>query len=380
MMTRKHLTRRRFLTATGVAASAPLFAGLPASSLSRIQDANEFLRLGWIGVGGRGTSLLRHALNSASESTLSVTAICDIDQGARERAIGMCGALKPAGIEDYRKLLERDDVDVVFIATPIHLHAEHAVAAMEAGKHCYCEKPLGRNPEDVKRVYDAVKKAGKKFQVGFQWRYHQGFLGLVETVQGGKIGKVNFVLGRRHISGYPTEGWYGDPSLSGDLIVEQAVHEMNIFGWMLDANPLRAVGCGGINALKNRPPGRKLMDHYAVTYDFPKDITVTYTHCVYTPPGFGGLYQEVYGSEGRGAILEDTVRLSVTKDGQRAAVEMPAMRDATELAIQSLARSIREDQEPLANVDAGRRATLMAILGRTAIYERRAVEWKEVAL
>jgi predicted dehydrogenase len=188
------------------------------------------------------------------------------------------------------------------------------------------------------------------------------------------------VLGRRHISGYPTAGWYGDPKLSGDLIVEQAVHEMNIFCWMLDSHPERAVGIGGINALQNSPPGRKLMDHYAVSYEFPRKITVNYTHCVYTPAGFGGLYQEVYGSDSRGAILENTVELSVTKEGKRTPVPMPPLRDSTELAIQSFAKSIREDTEPLANVDAGRRATLMAILGRTAIYENRSVPWSEVAM
>ena len=161
---------------------------------------------------------------------------------------------------------------------------------------------------------------------------------------------------------------------------EQAVHEMNIFCWMLKSHPLSAAGLGGINALKGVPPGRTIMDHYAVTYQFPDDITIAYSHCVYTPSGFGGLYQAVYGSEGRGTILEDTLRLSLTKDGKRTPVEVPPLRDASELAIQSFAKCIREGKEPLSNVDAGRNATLMAILGRTAIHERRVAEWKELDL
>jgi predicted dehydrogenase len=374
------VSRRRFLTGAAGAAAAPLIVSLPSPVLGRVLNANDSIRLGWIGVGGRGSSLLREALDSVSVSNLRVTAICDLDEGRRNAAIKSCGAMNPAGIEDYRKLLEREDVDAVFIATPIHLHREHAVAAMEAGKHAYCEKPLGPTSGDVKAIHDAVKKARKKFQVGFQWRYHAGFLALVEAVQGGKIGKVHWVSGERHVGGYPTSGWYVNRDLSGDLIVEQAVHEMNVFCWMLQSHPERACGFGGINALKGVPPERTIMDHYAVTYEFPGDITLSYSHCVYAPSGFGGLHTTLYGSDGRAARLEGTTRLLLTQGDEAKEVELPPLQDATQLAIQAFIRSIRDDTEPLANVDAGCFATLMAILGRTAIHGKRAAEWKEVAL
>ena len=375
------LSRRRFIRQGAAAAlSAPVLAGLPASSLASVRQANETLRLGWIGVGGRGTSLLRRGLDSVSVSNIKVTAICDIDTGARERGVSTCGAMNPASIYDYHELLERDDVDAVFIATPIYLHAEHATAALAAGKHVYCEKPLGPTPEDVKQIHDAVKKSGKKFQIGFQWRYHAGFLGLAETLQSGKIGKVNFVSAYRHVGGYPDAGWYVDRNLSGDLIVEQAVHEMNVFCWILDAHPLRASGFGGINALAGVPAERTIMDHYAVTYEFPEKLTLHYSHCVYAPDGLGGLDLTVYGDANRGCRLAETTQLLVNADGRGAKpVDLPPLEDATGLAIQSFVKAIREDTEPLAGIEAGRNATLMAILGRTAIHERRVVEWDEVA-
>ena len=379
MKGKKNVSRRRFLKTSGLAASTPLLAGLPASSVAGIQEANELLRLGWIGVGGRGTSLLRRSLNSVSVSGLTVGAICDINPEHRDRAIKLCGAMKPSGIHDYRVLLERKDIDVIFIATPIHLHAEHAVAAMQAGKHTYCEKPLGHTARHVKDIYDAVKKAGRKFQVGFQWRYASAFQAFVEAVQGGAVGKVSFVTGARHVGSYPERDWYVDRTRSGDLIVEQAVHEMNVFCWMLRTHPLRAAGFGGINALQDRPPGRTMMDSYGVTYEVPENIRLNYTHCIYTAPGFGGLHQTVYGGRHQACTLEGTRDFYLTKDGKRTQVELPEPRDATEQAIQHFARSIREDKEPLANVDAGRLATLMSILGRTAIHERRVVEWPEVA-
>ena len=380
---KKKVSRRKFIKKSGLLSSVPVIAaGLPASSLANVQDANEFLRLGWIGVGGRGTSLLDRALRSVSVSTLKVNAICDIDPKARARGIRMCGAMKPAGIHDYKELLARKDIDAVFVATPIYLHPEHAVAVLESGKHCYCEKPLGPTPEGVKKIYDAVKKSGKKFQVGFQWRYHSGFLGFVDQLQGGAVGKTSFINSARHVGGYPEKegSWYMDRKLSGDLIVEQAVHEMNVFCWALDAHPLRAAGFGGINALEGRPKGRSMMDSYGVTYEFPGNIRLNYTHVIYAASGFGGLYMTVFGDAGKALELEGTVNLSVTKDGKKTKVDLPPLKDSTELAIQSFARSIREDKEPLANVDAGRHATLMSLLGRTAIHEKRVVEWKEVAL
>jgi len=381
MPPRKPVSRRRFLKTTGTLSGGAMLTALPASAYAGVQGANEFLRLGFIGVGDRGSTLLRHTLNSVSEATLKITAICDIDAKRRDSAVEKCGGMKPAAIHDYRELLDKKDVDVVVIATPIYLHAEHAVAALAAGKHCYCEKPLGPTKEDVKAITDAVKKAGRKFQVGFQWRYHNGFLALADAV-GNAIGKVHMVTAARHIGGYPTSGWYVDRKLSGDLIVEQAVHEMNVFCWVLKGHPLRAVGIGGINALKGVPPERTIMDHYSVSYEFPENVTLQYSHCVYTPSGFGGLHQTFYGSNGRAARLEDTLKLTVTKDGKPSTTDIPLPKDqdATQTALQSFAKCIREDKEPLANIEAGRNATLMAILGRTAIHEKRAVDWSEVAI
>ena len=377
-MEHESVSRRRFIKKAGLAASAPIVAGLPAASLSNVVGANDFLRLGWIGVGTRGSALLKRALDSVSVSTLKVAAICDIHEGRRGAAIKQCGGMNPVGLHDYRRLLDRNDIDAVFIATPVHLHREHAVAAVNADKHVYCEKPLGRTPQDVKDVYDAVKQSRKRFQVGFQWRYQEGFKAFVDVVQDGTIGQARFVEAERHVGGYPTVDWLVNRDLSGDIIVEQAVHEMNIFCWLLRSHPLRAAGFGGMNEVRE-PPERTILDHYVLSYGFPNDVALRYSHCIYTPAGFEGVRFAVFGSEKRGAAYAGT-NLSVTKDGNRTKVDLPAWGDATLAAIRSFAECVREDREPLSNVDAGRWATLTAILGRTAIYEQRVVEWSEVAL
>ena len=115
---KKTVSRRKFIKKSSLLSAVPVIAaGLPASSLANVQDANKFLRLGWIGVGGRGTSLLDRALRSVSVSTLKVNAICDIDPKARARGIRMCGAMKPDGINleviDLRTLRPLDVTTLV---------------------------------------------------------------------------------------------------------------------------------------------------------------------------------------------------------------------------------------------------------------------------
>ena len=102
MSEKPSLSRRRFIRQT-----APLMAGLSAISLANVLGSNEYLRLGWVGVGGRGSALLKRALDSVSVSTLKVTAICDIHDARRNAAIARCGGMNPVGIHDYRDLLDR---------------------------------------------------------------------------------------------------------------------------------------------------------------------------------------------------------------------------------------------------------------------------------
>ncbi len=369
------VTRRRFVK-TGAGVAAGLVATAPHILESGTVNQESQVRLAWIGVGSRGTSLLTSALNNVSNARLRVSAICDIDERAMNRGIKRCGAMKPVGIKDYRKLLDMKDIDAVFIATPIYLHAEMAIAACEAKRNTYCEKPLAPKAEEVKAVYEAVKKSGIRFQVGFQWRYHVVWQETIKKVQAGEIGKIQFISAHRHVGGYPTRGWYVDRNLSGDLIVEQAVHEMNIFQWLMKGPPLRAAGFGGINALKGVPKERSIMDHYSVTYQFPEDVDLSYSHCVYTTGKVGGLKQIVMGNQ----TAADLVTGTLYKKGKEIKGDFPSIPNATEQAIVSFVDCVRNDKEPLANVEAGRNATLMAIMGRTAIHEKRVVEWEDVAL
>ena len=120
-------------------------AALASSSLQGAPQQKE-IRTAFVGIGKRGTALTGQVLKQAN---VRVEAICDIDPKDRDETLSMTRRDNPRSFTDYRQLLEDDDVDAVFVATPCYLHAEMAATCLEAGKYVYCEKPVGITPEQV---------------------------------------------------------------------------------------------------------------------------------------------------------------------------------------------------------------------------------------
>ena len=185
-MSRSRSTRRDFLRRTSSAAcaggSVPYFW---TSSLARGESANNRPVMGSIGVGGQGTGIGRQAAQYAD-----VAACCDVDRDHAERFAGHFDG-KPRIYADYRKLLERDDIDVVTIGTPDHWHTKIALTALEAGKDVYCEKPLTLTIDEGKKICRMVERTGRVFQVGTQQRSANKamFLKAVVLARSGRLGK-----------------------------------------------------------------------------------------------------------------------------------------------------------------------------------------------
>ena len=254
-MTNDDLTRRTFVKTSIAAGSAAL---LPA------QSPNDTVRVAFIGVGNRGSYLLKNMLKVPG---IKVVAICDIDPEALKKAIDAATAAgnTPEPYTEFRVMLDRKDIDAVVIATPVDLHKEMAIAALEVGKHVYCEKPMALTPEQCRMVTNAAKSAKGIFQAGFQLRHDPNRAASMKLVHEGGIGKVLFLQGYRHTDDLPRNtAWYFDRTRSGDNIVEQACHIIDLMVWAAGSHPLRAYGTGGINLYKDEPPGRTTMDNYAV--------------------------------------------------------------------------------------------------------------------
>jgi len=180
-MSRGQTPRRDFLKAAGLAAAAPYFW---TATRARAQtSANDKLGVGCIGVGGRGSGIGGDCCRRAGVKV----AVADVDLSHAERFAGGDSSVKV--YQDYRKLLEHKDIDIVTIGTPDHWHVKIAIEALLAGKHVYCEKPLTLTIDEGKKLRAVVQRSGKVFQVGTQQRSDGRFLLAVAMARSGRLGK-----------------------------------------------------------------------------------------------------------------------------------------------------------------------------------------------
>lgn len=186
-----NLTRREFA-----------LSALAATALSRTASAqaSNRIRLGFIGIANRGSQLMNAAIpNSDAE----VVALCDVNQAALDSWHAKLDG-KPARYTDYRKMLEQKDIDAVVIATPDHWHALQAIAACDAGKDVYCEKPLSITIYEGRRIVEAARRNNRIFQVGLQRRSSPMYAGIRDLVRSGAIGKVTVARAYRLSNMFPS--------------------------------------------------------------------------------------------------------------------------------------------------------------------------------
>lgn len=191
-------TRRQFIKHVAIGTSAlsigGVLPGFSASSYRNIIGSNDRIRIAGIGVNSRGSALAKGFATEKDKGCV-VTDICDVDSRAIEKCIKTVQKIagnKPKGHEDIRKMLESDNYDAVFIATPDHWHAPAAIMAMKAGKHVYMEKPTSHNPGENRMLIEAEKKYGKVVQVGNQRRSWPNVAHAIKELHDGVIGEIHF--------------------------------------------------------------------------------------------------------------------------------------------------------------------------------------------
>ncbi|MEM1125848.1 MAG: Gfo/Idh/MocA family oxidoreductase [Bacteroidota bacterium] len=221
-------SRRRFLkksaaTAAAVVAGPRLFgqtATGQAPALGSVLGANDRLVVGFIGVGGQGyNSHLGSVRRGGDEMNAVGAAVCDLFVNRRERAREALELDSASAYDDYRRMLERDDIDAIFIGTHDTWHKQIAVDALDAGKHVYCEKPMTRYFTEGFDIYDAVLRTGQKFQVGSQYCTEGKWHLAAEMIRAGKIGAP--VLGQDSYTRNNPDGEWNydiDPELSPDTV------------------------------------------------------------------------------------------------------------------------------------------------------------------
>lgn len=362
------MERRHFLLATA--------AALRGFS----QNEPAPVRAGFIGTGNRGMYLLRAFM---SQPGARVAALCDIKPDRLDKAATTAAEHKPETFSDYRRLLERREVEAVFIATPCDLHAEMAIAALQAGKHVYLEKPVGITPAQVRDLLKAARSARTVLQVGQQLRSDERLRATIAKIHEGVAGEVIMVKAQRHASEDldhhgPSADWFFDARRSGDVIVEMAVHNLDICNWIVRSRPERAAGFGGVLLWKDDPPGRTNMDGYTLSYEYANGVKLSFTQVFFHPPGLpgGGQYFYVYGTKGAVDVSASVFYPRERKSAPQKLVETVPERKG-DAHIAAFLEAIRTGAPPAADITVGATAALTAILGREAIYGRRVTEWRE---
>jgi predicted dehydrogenase len=258
--------------------------------------ANSAVTVGLIGAGSRGTYLTGLI---AKHTPARVVALCDVVEGKTEKAAKRIGLEDPRQYKDFRQLLS-SDVDAVVIATPVFLHAEHFEAAVKAGKHIYIEKPASADVEGCKRIMRAADSADRKLHItfGFQRRYGQVYQKAKQLADSGAIGPIR--LGHAHFiksEGAWTEAeklpppktelekiaaWHGWKELSGDLIVENNVHSIDVLNWFLKGHPKSAIGSGGATL----PKRGDMRDHNFVAFEYDNGVQGQLSGTTLAPQGY----------------------------------------------------------------------------------------------
>jgi predicted dehydrogenase len=340
--------------------------------------ANDAIEVGVIGTGGRGTYLTRHALELDG---VRFTHLCDINPDNLDKAQTAAARDQPKGVKDYRELLQIASIDAVVIATPCHLHKEMAIAAIEAGKDIYLEKPMALTPEDNRAIVEAARNSKSVIQVGFNGRYSKLNTEVVRRIHNGEIGKLLFLRGQywtprdlpRHMA------WKFRRHEFGDMIVEQAVHNFDRYNWIFGGPPVRACGLGGINLFVNEPPDRTIMDHYSITYEYPGEAHVSFSHLYYAMADFTGVKDLLIGSGGAVSFDGNGAKF-YARDSPEAVETIPVDKSgiSTTNALSAFFHCVRHRTRPFSDVETGRAGALASIMGLRAMVQKRTVEWEEV--
>lgn len=375
--------RRRFLQ-SGAAVSAMLV--LKPQTVFGTQ-ANSAVELGIIGCGGRGNWIGGHFIEFTN------TRIVALHDPFRDKLEATAAKFKVdrsrlyGGLDGYKDLVA-SQLDAVAIESPPYFHPEQAAAAVAAGKHVFLAKPVAVDVVGCKSVLESGEKAKGKvsFLVDFQTRAQPAFQEAARRVHSGAIGvpvlgHVFYHTGRLRPQappGAPPEearlrNWVFDKALSGDIIVEQNIHVLDVANWYLQSPPLRAYGTGGRKA---RVDVGDCWDHFVVTYWYPNDVRVDFSSAQFTK-GFHDMCIRVYGTAGTvDSHYGGFVR--ITGDNPWPGVEKDdTFREGAIANVKSFIESIRTGRL-LNNAAQSVESNLTAVLGRMAAYAERTVTWDEM--
>ena len=398
-------TRRSFLK-TSTAATLGGIIGAPAilGTKSSAASPGDTIKIGVIGCGGRGSGAARDALGG--DKNVVITALGDLDEKVAQSTVKNLKASKDqsfseraqidgknifSGIDAYKGVLD-SGVDVVILATPPAFRPLHMAAAVAAGKHMFVEKPVGTDAPGVRSILESTAKAKEKglgVLSGFCWRYSLPEQALFGKILEGEIGKIQSIyatyntglVGRVN----PREGaspieqqirsWYFYKWLSGDFIIEQAIHAVDWMCWAMgDVVPLKAIGHGG-RQVRPKEQG-DIFDHFAITYEYASGAR-GFLFCRQQPNCANDNSATFYGTNGTAYETGFNPRHHINDaKGELAWKYTGPKKDMYVNEHEQFYKSLRAGT-PLNNGERMAKSTMVGLMGRMAAYTGQDISYEQ---
>lgn len=379
------LNRREFIAGTTALSLAPLASGMG------VHQDKPTLKVGLIGCGGRGNGAIRNSFEAEKGAVL--WAIGDAFQDRVDSTYDGCvkdlkdqckiGDRKFTGFDAYQKVIE-SGVDIVILTTPPHFRPIHFEAAVKAGKHVFMEKPVAVDGPGVRAVMEAAKLAkSKKLTVvaGTQRRHDLGYQEVMKRIKGGDMGEIvqlncwwnqgGLWMNPRQANWSDMEwqlrNWLYFAWLSGDHIVEQHVHNIDVCLWAMGTHPVKATCLGG-RQVRTDPAYGHIFDHFATEYEFENGVKMM-SQCRQIDGCASRVAEEIIGTKGRSnAGSSITGAKAFNYKGQKI---NPYVNEHARLY-----KSIRANEGFNEGVQVAE-SVLTAIMGRMSAYSGQEVTWAQ---
>lgn len=376
-------------------------------------QANSAIRMGIIGCGNRGTSVISTMSKNTNINIIAMADIFDSQLEVAKEKINKLNADKgfPAiakskiyqGSKAYLRLLENKSVDAVLISSPAYTHPEFLSAAVAAGKHVYCEKPAAIDVEGCKQI-EMVGKSLSDLSVviGFEIRYATPYIEIIKRIHNGDIGEILSADLYYFSSAVPLNPYRNIPydqarirnhfhflELSGGILIDQGIHMLDVCNWAIGQHPIVAMGSGGIN---HGLEFGNAWNNYQVVYEYPGNLNMS-IHSTQIGPKFGDVCARFIGTNGiaeahynRGVFINSenkwdsgVVKGEPTPEQVASGAFLSSLYDADKNKVKSFIDSI-ETKNYLNETQQGTESTLTAILGRNAAKAQERITWDEMIM
>ncbi|MDF1755863.1 MAG: Gfo/Idh/MocA family oxidoreductase [Verrucomicrobiales bacterium] len=235
------------------------------------------MRFGLLGAGWFGREA--HMRNLLAIDDAEIVAVSSRSEASLEAAKILAGD-QLMTCHNWRDILKDDSIDAIIVALTNDQHHEAAVAALEAGKHVLCEKPLGLSLAECDSIIAAAEKSGRILQIGHEMRFQRLYQEMKEMIDQGDIGDLQ-LMWCREFRGPMRPGWRSSEALTGGTILEKNCHHLDLFNWMINRKPVRVMAQGGTNVLTDR----EILDNAQIMIEYEGGKRATLELCLFAPNG-----------------------------------------------------------------------------------------------